>query len=330
MTCIGIDVSKERLDICVANEDATFTYLQCSNTTEAFKALADVWGKDSRVVMEATGGYEKTAVQVLQSLGIWVCVANPLRVKHFARSKASLAKTDKQDSRILALYLSKSDDELRPAPIPQNPELSELCDYRQSLLELKVRTRQQLLQAGPTVKPLLEEDLKTFKEKLAKVETEITRLVSAYSEASVLNEVSGVGPQLTATLLAFLPELGKVNHREVAALVGVAPFDRQSGKTKGKAFTFGGRSHIRTVLYMAANSARQHNPLIKAFYERLREKGKPFKVALVACMRKLLAAPSLLRLQLSRWGPLSCLKHSAQALRFNAKIRDHYTELLVA
>ena len=201
-------------------------------------------------------------------------VANPKRVRDFAKAQGKLAKTDAIDAQILSEFGQHFHETLSRANEPSCPKLAEFCAYRQDFDHLSTQLKQ--------------------------VDKEIETLLEACPETPILKAVTGVGTTLTSMLLAFVPELGNVSNKQIASLIGVAPFNCDSGHMRGKRRIWGGRKHVRTILYMAANSARQYHPEIRGSYERLREKSKPFKVALVACMRKLL-------------------------IILNAKLRDFYT-----
>jgi transposase len=299
MYFIGIDVAKDKLDVCLDGRVKQYT-----NNAAACDKLVKTLPPKAFVVVEATGGYERLIVDSLQQLGIAVHIANPKRVRDFARAQGKLAKTDRIDAIVLTLFATTFHTTLNTEKLPCVPDLADLCTYREGLVEQRIRQGNRLRLAAACVKPLLEQDLAYLQSQIDKVETQIDQLTEQQAETAVLRQVKGVGPRLVAALLGYLPELGQVNKREIAALVGVAPFNRDSGYMKGKRHIYGGRASIRTVLYMAANSARQHNPVIKAFYTQLREQGKPFKVALTACMRKLLVI-------------------------LNAKLRDFYKNLIV-
>jgi transposase len=299
MNFIGIDVSKDKLDVCHAGR-----FKQYPNTPAGHDKLVKGLPASCFVVVEATGGYERRVVKALLDNEVPVHVANPKRVRDFAKAQGKLAKTDRIDAAVIALYGATFHASLHTARPSLIPELAEWCTYREGLVAMRVQIGNRLRLAVECVKPLLEADLSYVQGQIDAVEKQIDQLTAQQKEAEILQDVVGVGPRLTAALLAFLPELGYATKREIAALAGVSPFNCDSGYMKGKRHIYGGRSSLRLVLYMAANTARRFNPVIQAFYNRLREQGKAFKLALVACMRKLLVI-------------------------LNAKLRDFYRSLAV-
>ena len=302
MKFVGIDVSKQHLDVYILDGHSTERAGVAErhlNMPSSANALALSVANAQLVVLEATGGYERTIRDALLERGIPVFVANPKRVRDFAKSLGKLAKTDAIDAKVLALYGQVVAHNLPAYQVKANAQLAALCSCRQLMVEQRVQLNNHLETATDCVVSHLQEMIDSYTEKLKQLEREIDALVAGHEESKVLLEVKGVGPRLVSVLLGQLPELGKVNHKQIAALVGVAPFNVDSGQMRGRRRIYGGREAVRHVLYMAANSARRFNPQMGAFYEQLRERGKPFKVALVACMRKLL-------------------------IQLNAKLRDHY------
>ena len=244
-----------------------------------------------RIVMEASGGYERQAAAVLLAAGLPVAVVNPRQARDFARSLGQLAKTDAIDARVLARFA----EVLKPAPARLGEEateqLRELELRRRQIVEMIVAERNRL-RTAPRTADRIQEHLRWLEDEVRRTEKEIEGLIQSdpglEAKAAILKSVPGVGRTVSATLLGSLPELGLLNRKEIAALVGVAPLNWDSGKLRGKRAIWGGRAHVRSTLYMAALVASRRNPVIRALYERLCAAGKPKKLALVAAMRKLL------------------------------------------
>jgi len=294
---VGIDISKDHLDIC---QEPSRPTVRRPNTPSAVKGLARELQKASLVVVEATGGYERLIVEALCEQGIPVSVVNPKRVRDFARSMGKLAKTDKVDAIVLSLFASHFHPELTLYTLtPEQRLLRELVALRQDLVQSAVQYKNRLKQTSGLVQQYIQELLDSLKKQIQDVTTRLKELVSPLPQAGMLQTVTGLGLVTTATLIAQIPELGQISGKEAASLAGLAPFNRDSGKFKGKQFCHGGRKHLRKAVYMAAFSARRYDPKMRAFFEGLIAQGKPFKVAMVACSRKLLVI-------------------------LNAKMRDHY------
>lgn len=293
---VGIDVAKAHVDVWVLG--AKLDVQRFDNEAQAHSALAaalkplDV----ALVVMEATGGYEAALACALQAAGLPVAVVNPRQARDFAKSMGRLAKTDRIDARMLAEFaavLVRRDDLasfIRPLADERQQALAAMVTRRRQLVTMMLSERQRLQLAIAIVRPSIEAMIEAIRNQLDDVEAQMVSHVQAhYAELDkLLRSACGVGPVASATLLAELPELGRLNRREIAALVGVAPMTNDSGKSTGRRRVQGGRFEIRRVLYMATLTAARHNPAIKTFYDRLLAAGKLPKVALVACMRKLL------------------------------------------
>lgn len=299
---VGIDVSKEWLDIhCLV----TGKGFRVKNQAVDIKPLAARFGPGARVLMEATGGYEQDVAQVLKEKGLAVWVVNPKRVRDFARSKGRLAKTDKLDAKVLAEFCAQQEG--LPPEVLGDPELKALQSYRQDLVKLITMQKNRLKQSRcPSVKDSIQRILTGLQEELTTVGAQIKACIAdcppLAAKDKVLQEVQGVGFVLSSTLISQLPELGHLTGKEISSLVGVAPFNCDSGLFRGKRRIWGGRDSVRHNLYLAAFIASRYNHDIKAFFQRLTEAGKPFKVAIIACARKLLVI-------------------------LNAKMRDHFREL---
>jgi transposase len=293
---VGIDVAKAHVDAWVL--DAKLGVLRFDNDADGHSALlAALQPFDvALVVMEATGGYEAALACALQAAGLSVAVVNPRQARDFAKSMGQLAKTDAVDARMLADFagvLVRRPDLnsfIRPLPDDKQQTLAALVTRRRQLLTMLGAERQRLQLAIPKVRPSIEAMIVAIRAQLDEVELQMVSHVKEHYEEldKLLRSASGIGPVASATLIAELPELGKLNRREIAALVGVAPMANDSGNSRGRRRVQGGRSEIRRVLYMATLTAARYNPAIKAFYQRLLGAGKLPKVALVACMRKLL------------------------------------------
>jgi len=244
------------------------------------------------VVFEATGGYERAAVAVLAAAGLPLVVANPRQVRDFARSTGQLAKTDRIDAHILALFAERVRPEPRPLPDESTRTLNALLTRRRQILEMLTAERNRLEHAVPAVRRDLIQHIRWLERRLRDVDHDLDRTVQSSpvwrAKENLLRSTPGIGPVVSRTLIGDLPELGALNRKQIAALVGVAPLARDSGTLRGKRLIWGGRAPVRAALYMAALVASRRNPVICAFYTRLVDAGKPKKVALAACMRKLL------------------------------------------
>lgn len=290
MRDIGVDVSKAFLDAAV---HGTHGGRRFANNSAGIAKLVG-WigeGEETRVVLEATGGYERPVLRALAERGIWVCRINPRQARDFARATGRLAKTDKLDAQALAHMAATVHERMRPwKPMPAWREaLAQWVLRRTQVVNQIIQQRQHLATTTDRMlRQLLNKTLKVMKAELQVIDRAIQRQ-SAEHATPALSSVKGSGPVFQATVLALLPELGRLNRREVAKLAGVAPLNRDSGQYSGRRRIWGGRAPLRRALYMAALSACRWDPQIKMFYQRLvQERGKPAKVALVACMRKLL------------------------------------------
>jgi transposase len=289
----GIDVSKAHLDVCVGlDESRTANDEKGWDETIAKLGQAHV----DLVVVEATGGYERGIVCALQQAGITVARVNPRQARDFAKSMGALAKTDKIDARLLrdfADVLSRHKDRAKyvtPIFDPARALLHELVTRRRQLVVMRVAEGNHLEHATKATRRGILSVVKLLDKQIAQIDKEVDDHMDGHfkQQKELLDSVKGVGPATIMSLIADLPELGKLNGRAIAKLVGVAPLANDSGERRGKRHIWGGRAKVRCTVYMAALVATKHNPVIKAFYERLLAAGKPKKVALVACIRKLL------------------------------------------
>jgi transposase len=306
-TFVGIDVSKQRWDVCVLPSGKTAKLATDGKGFEQLRELLKPLGP-CRIVVEATGGYERRLVAELIEEGHEVARVNPRNVRDFARSLGQLAKTDRIDARILALFAEK----VQPRPcekLPENQaELEGLMARRRQLVQMKTSEQNRLHQSAvKKVRKSVSHMLDQLREEIDEVDRDIAELIEDNDDWNArvqqLATVPGVGPVTSRTLVAELPELGKLNRQAIAALVGVAPFNRDSGLFRGKRCIWGGRATVRATLYMAALTACRHNPVIRRFAERLRQAGKAAKVVLTACMRKLLTILNTMARDNTTWNP---------------------------
>lgn len=300
---VGIDVAQQYVDVVVSGNRNAMRVAADGGALEMLgQQLMELEPK--LILMEASGGFERLPLTVLQTAGLPVAVVNPRQVRDFARSLGYLAKTDAIDARVLAQFA----EVLNPQPARLSDEAEEqlraLELRRRQLIQMIVAERNRL-RTAPRTAGRIEEHLRWLEDEVKAIAQELQGLVESDPEmqarAVILRSVPGIGPILSFILLSGLPELGRLNRKQIAALVGVAPFNWDSGKLRGKRAIWGGRAHIRSALYMAALVASRRNPVIRALYERLCAAGKPKKVALVAAMRKLLITlNSMLRTQ-TKW-----------------------------
>lgn len=288
---VGIDVAQKRLDVAVQPTGASWEVPQDSGgLTTLVERLQGL--QPQVVVLEATGGLEVPVVAALASAGLPVVVVNPRQVRDFARAMGKLAKTDRLDAQVLAQFAQAVRPSPRPLPDAQAQELGALLARRRQVVEMLTAERNRLRVALPTVRRGIQDHITWLRHTLAELNGHLERTLRASplwrEKEDLLRGVPGVGRVLSLTLVADLPELGTLGRRQIAALVGVAPFNRDSGTLRGKRTVWGGRAPVRAALYMGTLTAVRHNPILRAFYQRLLQAGKPKKVALVACMRKLL------------------------------------------
>ncbi|HLZ22943.1 MAG TPA: IS110 family transposase [Ktedonobacterales bacterium] len=293
---VGIDVSKAHLDVMVLPGEQTWQFRNdATGHTSLVERLREV--APERVVLEASGGYEAMLVAALACAELPVVVVNPRQVRDFAKATGQLAKTDQLDARMLAYFGQVLKPELRALPDAMTQQLSALLTRRRQLVEMLTAERNRLMTAAVQNAPQpLRDQLGTHIDWLQHQVQVLDRELDDQLRSSpiwrekenLLRGIKGVGPILSATLLAEVPELGLLDRRQIAKLVGVAPLNQDSGKHIGKRTIWGGRAAVRAVLYMAALSAKRYNPRLRDLYQRLVAAGKPRKVALVACMRKLL------------------------------------------
>jgi transposase len=301
---VGIDVAKARLDVAVRpSGEQWITATDAASLDELVGRLQAL--QPELIVLEATGGREGPLVAALAAAGLPVAVVNPRQVRDFARAVGQLAKTDVLDAQVLAHFAQVIHPTPRPLPDAQAQELMALLARRRQLIGMLTAERQRLDTALPAVRPHIQRHLTWLEQELADLDHTLSERVQASpvwrERENLLRSVPGIGPTTALTLLAELPELGQLDRKAIAALVGVAPLSCESGTWRGRRIIWGGRARVRTALYMATLVASRHNPTIAAFYRRLCAAGKPKKVALTACMHKLLTILNAIVRQGSPW-----------------------------
>ena len=303
---IGIDISKTQMDVAIWGNDKTWEF---RNEAEGWQELVEK-AKDlnpSLIVVEASCGIEQPIVAELFMEKLPVAIVNPTRVRNFARSTGQFAKTDKLDARLIAHFAQAVRPQVRPLRTAEQEHLNALVTRRRQVVQILTAEKNRRSTVYNTLRKRLQQHIEWLNAELEALDEEIEQYIKERpywrKNAALLRSVPGVGPVTASTLLAELPELGTRNRKQIAALVGVAPLNKDSGKMRGKRRVFGGRAPVRRALYMAALVATRVNPVIRAFYEHLLAQGKEKKVALTACMRKLLVIlNSMIRNQQS-WNP---------------------------
>jgi transposase len=303
---VGIDVSKQQLDVAVRPSEVTWVVAHDEAGLSALVArLRDL--APTLIVLEATGGWEVAVAGALAAAALPVAVMNPRQVRDFARSTGTLAKTDRLDAQLLAQFAEAVRPEPRPLPDAQAQELTALLQRRRQLVEMLTAEKNRLTVASRRIRPQLQAHIEWLHKQIAQFDEDLRQLIRASplwrEKDDLLRSTPGVGPVLATTLVAALPELGRLTRRQIAALVGVAPLNRDSGTRRGRRAVWGGRAQVRAVLYMSTVVAVRHNPVLSAFYQRLRAAGKAPKLALTACMRKLLTILNAMLKHHTRWVP---------------------------
>jgi transposase len=311
---VGIDVAKAELVVAERPDSTTWTTGNDAAGVHALVARVHKLGP-TLIVVEATGGYEILAVSALAAAGLPVVVVNPRQVRDFAKSTGQLAKTDRIDAGVLALFAERVRPPVRALPDETTRALEAVITRRRQLIDMLQAERNRLaLATGGTQRPIqqsLKKHITYLTRELASTDTDLTRLVRESpvwrERDDLLQSVPGIGPVVAGTLLAELPELGQLDRRAIAKLVGIAPISRDSGRWRGRRVIQGGRTTVRTALYMAALVATRWNPVIAVFYRRLVAAGKPKKLALIACARKLLTILNQMLRTGTHWhaGPLT-------------------------
>jgi transposase len=306
MTTIGVDVSKNQLDVAArpSGERSRFANDEAGRA-ELVAHLAKL--KPERVLLEPTGGYEAPVVAALKAAKLPVIVVNARQVRQFAQAAGRLAKTDQIDADVIAHFGEALRPEVRELPDEARLQLEALVTRRRQLIDIRAGELKRKQTAPAVVHPSIDHVVAFLTKQIEDIDSDLKKLVDSTPEWSATDEllqsVPGVGPVLATTLTALVPELGKLDRKKIASLVGVAPLNNDSGSRNGKRSTWGGRAPVRAVLYMAAVAAKRSNKTIAAFYDRLIQHGKDPKVALVACMRKLLVTLNAMARNRSKWTP---------------------------
>uniref|UniRef100_C6E5C7 Transposase IS116/IS110/IS902 family protein n=1 Tax=Geobacter sp. (strain M21) TaxID=443144 RepID=C6E5C7_GEOSM len=303
---IGIDVSKKRLDVAVLPSGDEFTTLNdeasCCELAAKLKSL-----NPTLIVLEATGGLENLVTGVLVAEGLPAVVINPRQARDFAKATGRLAKTDRIDAKVLALFGVAIKPEPRPYKDEDAQALTALITRRRQIIDMITAERNRLASSHSSVKNDIAQTIKWLESRVKDIDDDLSGFIRRNAlwkaKADILTTCKGIGPVVSTTMLCSLPELGTLNRRQISGLVGVCPYNRDSGTMRGKRTIFGGRATVRAMLYMAALSAVRFNPVIKTFYDRLIRAGKAYKVAMVACMRKLLTILNAMLKDMKPWSP---------------------------
>jgi transposase len=309
---VGIDVAKETVDVAVRPSGERW---EATNDAKGIRRLGRRLRKlgATLVVMEATGGYETELALALTESGLAVRILNPRQVRDFAKGKGLLAKTDSLDAAILAEYAETYRPEARPLPDEEAREMAALLARRRQLIDMRTAEKNRLEHARGDVRKRILAHVAWLESEIKRTEGDLDdrmrRSPLYLEEHERLTSVPGVGNQTALSLILNLPELGTLNRKQIAALAGVAPFNKDSGRRRGKRSVWGGRANVRAVLYMAAGVASRHNEVIGAFYEKLLAAGKPKKLALTACMRKLLTILNAMTRTGTSWTPSLAMAH---------------------
>jgi transposase len=303
---VGIDISAQRLDVDTLPASQPFSKPHneegIASLVQHLKPL-----NPQIVLLEATGGYEIAVAYALYEAGLPVVIMNPKVLRHFAKAIGKLAKTDKLDAQVLALYAQRIQPPVRPLQDQEQLELANLMTRRRQLQAMIVMEENRRRTCTPRVRGNIDRSLAHLRQLLKDLDREIhdsiRRTPLWHENSEILQSFTGVGPKVSASLIADMPELGTLTRGKASALAGLAPMNRDSGQFRGKRMIQGGRPAVRQALYMAALVASRHNPVIKEFYQRLRLAGKPAKVALTACMRKLLVILNAMLKNRTLWNP---------------------------
>ena len=302
---VGIDVSKKHLDVCVRS---TGEYFRVENNAEGFKQIK----KQLRaytpclLIAEASGSYERELVRGMQKLGFDIAVVNPRQVRDFAKALGRLAKTDKIDAGIIAHFGEVTQPKVEAIVAPEGQALSDCQQRRRQLVDMLTMEKNRYAKSGESVRKQIKKTIDFLDKQLKEIEKNLKDRVdeneALRNQVELLKSVDGVGEVTALSFVIDLPELGKVSRKEIAALVGVAPFNKDSGNMKGVREIWGGRANVRTALYMATLVATHHNSIIKTHYEKLCRAGKKKKVAIIACARKLLVMMNAMVKNNTTWG----------------------------
>lgn len=303
---VGVDVAKATLDIALRPRAQTWQVIYDDTHVEAFVTQLNELSP-TLIVVEATGGLERSLVAALVAARLPVVVINPRQARDFAKATGRLAKTDRIDAQVLAPYGEAIRPSFRPLPDADTQQWRALVDRRRQLVDMMTAEQSRLNTSPSRVRDSIEAHLAWLQQQWASLDDDLDDMLQSSpiwrERDDILQSTPGVGPVLSRTLRSQLPELGDLNRKEIAALVGVAPFNRDSGTWRGRRTIWGGRAAVRSVLYMSTLVATRHNPVIREFYERLLAAGKAKKVALTACMRKLLTILNAMVKNQQRWQP---------------------------
>ena len=311
---VGIDISKEWLDVCVlpaGNEfRVAYTRAQAAKLAREFADVGPI-----RIVLEATGGYEAEIAGALSEAALPVCVINPRQARDFAKATGELAKTDRVDARVLALFGQSLRPPIRPVPDAQARQMREIMDRRGQILAMMLAEKNRLQQTqSKAVKASLQSHIRFLQRQLESAESALSNHIEKCpawkADVDLLTSVPGVGRLTAAHLTILLPEIGTMGRRQIAKLVGVAPLSRDSGSRRGSRSIWGGRAQVRRLLYMPTLVAIRYNPVVSKMYRRLIESGKPKKVAIVACMRKLVIITNAMIRDQTPWCPEFAVNHT--------------------
>ena len=302
---VGVDVSKDWLDVALGNESLRVAN-DAQGIEELIKRVHELGAQ--LVVMEATGGYETPAATAIAGAGLRLAVVNPRQVRDFAKATGRLAKNDRIDAHVIAAFGQAVEPQIVSLPDEQTRELQGLIARRSQLVGMRVQESNRLPLIKGSMRKQIKAHIAWLDKAIGEVNTDLTarlRTSAAWREKDELyRSMKGVGPITSGTLMASLPELGSLDRRSIAALVGVAPFNRDSGSFRGRRTIWGGWAQVRHVLYMAATAAIRSNPVIRTFYEQLIARGKPHKVAMVACMRKMITILNAMARTNTPWTPM--------------------------
>ncbi len=303
---VGIDVAKHTLDIAIHDADNRWTVPTTDAGVAALVSRLTSLGP-TRIVLEATGGLERPCVAALAAAGLPVVVINPRQARDFARALGKLAKTDAIDAAVLAHFAATVQPAVRPVPDAATQHLAAVVTRRRQLIEMCTAEQNRLATTPKPLRKDLQAHIRWLERRIAAADTDLDEAIRTHPgwrvQEDLLRSVPGVGPIVARTLLAELPELGTLSHKAIAMLVGLAPLNRDSGLFRGRRMIWGGRATVRAVLYMGALAGVRYNPVLRAFYDRLRAAGKLPKVALTACMHKLLIILNAMVKRQQRWNP---------------------------
>ena len=303
---VGIDVSKAVLDVAVLPSGEV---LQFPNDADGIEDLGKKLKAEAAdlVVMEATGGYETAVATGLVAIGLRVAVVNPRQIRDFAKATGRLAKNDRIDAQVIAAFGQAIEPEIVRLPDDDAREMAALLLRRRQLVSMRVQEVNRLGLMQGAMRKRIKTHIDWLEQEIGKLDIDLTAALRSSAawraKDELLRSFKGIGPVSSRTLIISLPELGQLDRRAIAALVGLAPFNRDSGVMRGRRSIYGGRSHVRAILYMAATTAIRSNPVIRDFYQRLKSRGKPHKVAMVACMRKMLTILNAMVRQSTPWTP---------------------------